>query len=88
MLGITKNISSAFTGSLREKNQERWGEIGIIQNAWFWPYDTIMFNEALLFPNSRITVLFCIAGFRPGSRATFVSAKVAKTIDAPPGLMK
>ena len=37
---------------------------------------------------SRITVLFCIAGFRPGSRATFVSAKVAKTIDAPPGLMK
>jgi hypothetical protein len=27
------------------------------------------------------------AGFRPGSRATFVSAKVAKTIDAPSGLI-
>ncbi len=26
-----------------------------------------------------------IAGFRPGSRATFVSAKVAKTIDAQSG---
>ena len=26
-------------------------------------------------------------GSRPGSRATFVSAKVAKTIDAPSGLM-
>ncbi len=28
------------------------------------------------------------AGFRPGSRATFVSAKVAKTIDAPSGLIE
>jgi hypothetical protein len=28
------------------------------------------------------------AGFRPGSRATFVSAKVAKTIDAPSGLIQ
>ncbi|HSF08223.1 MAG TPA: hypothetical protein VLA60_02355 [Nitrospirales bacterium] len=28
------------------------------------------------------------AGFRPGSRATFVSAKVAKTIDAPFGLIE
>ena len=27
----------------------------------------------------------CIAGFRPGRRATFVSAKVAKTIDAQSG---
>ena len=26
-------------------------------------------------------------GFRPGSRATFVSEKVAKTIDAPSGLV-
>ena len=39
-------------------------------------------------PNSRITVIVCVAGFRPGSRATFVPAKVAKTIDAPSGLMK
>ena len=31
---------------------------------------------------------FCVAGFRPGSRATFVSAKVAKTSDAPSGLMR
>ncbi|HNP59707.1 MAG TPA: hypothetical protein PKM72_02640 [Nitrospirales bacterium] len=28
------------------------------------------------------------AGFRPGSRTTFVSAKVVKTIDAPFGLIK
>jgi hypothetical protein len=28
------------------------------------------------------------AGFRPGGRATFVSAKVAKTIDAPSGFIK
>ncbi len=27
-------------------------------------------------------------GFRPGGRATFVSAKVAKTSDAPSGLME
>ncbi len=32
--------------------------------------------------------IFCDAGFRPGSRATFVSAKVGKTIDAPPGLIR
>ncbi len=38
-------------------------------------------NESLLvLPNSRITVMFCVAGFRPGSRATFVPAKVAKTM--------
>ena len=32
--------------------------------------------------------MFDVAGFRPGSRATFVSAKVAKTIDAPSGFIK
>ncbi|MDT3778426.1 hypothetical protein PJI16_12730 [Nitrospira sp. MA-1] len=32
-----------------------------------------------------IVVMFCDAGFRPGSRPTFVSAKVGKTSDAPPG---
>ena len=31
---------------------------------------------------------FCEAGFRPGRRATFVLAKVAKTIDAQCGLLK
>ena len=31
---------------------------------------------------------FCVAGFRPGGRATFVSAKVAKTSDAPSGLIR
>ena len=31
---------------------------------------------------SRITVIVCVAGFRPGSRATFVPAKVAKTMVA------
>jgi hypothetical protein len=34
-----------------------------------------------------LTVIFCVAGFRPGSRAPFVSAKGAKTIDAPSGLL-
>ncbi|MDT3777845.1 hypothetical protein PJI16_09790 [Nitrospira sp. MA-1] len=37
---------------------------------------------------SRVNVMFCVAGFRPGGRATFVSAKVAKTIDAPSGNIK
>ena len=32
--------------------------------------------------------MFDVAGFRPGSRATFVSAKVAKTIDAPSGFIR
>ena len=38
-------------------------------------------------PNSLLTVIFCIAGFRPGSRAPFVPAKGAKTNDAPSGLI-
>ncbi len=38
--------------------------------------------------NSRVNVMFGVAGFRPGSRATFVSAKVAKTIDAPSGFIR
>ncbi len=44
-------------------------------------------NESLLLPNSRITVIFCVAGVRPGSRAPFVPAKGAKTIDAPSSLI-
>ena len=35
-----------------------------------------------------VGLIFCVAGFRPGRRATFVSAKVAKTIDAPSGLIR
>ena len=35
------------------------------------------------FTELRIPVIFGVAGVRPGRRATFVSAKVAKTIDAP-----
>ena len=31
--------------------------------------------------------MFCVAGFRPGRRGPFVSAKGPKTIDAPSGLM-
>jgi hypothetical protein len=46
-----------------------------------------MFPEPVL-PNSRITVIFYVAGIRPGSRAPFVPAKGAKTIDAPSGLIK
>ena len=38
--------------------------------------------------NFRINVIFCGAGFRPGSRGPFVSAKGPKTIDAPSGLIK
>jgi hypothetical protein len=40
------------------------------------------------FPNSRINMVFCGAEFRPGKRGPFVSAKVAKTIDAPSGLIR
>jgi hypothetical protein len=32
-----------------------------------------------------VGVMFWVAGFRPGGRPTFVSAKVGKTNDAPPG---
>jgi hypothetical protein len=38
-------------------------------------------------PNSRINVIFCVAGFRPGRRGPFVSAKGPKTNDAPSGLI-
>ncbi len=38
--------------------------------------------------NSRVTVNFGVAGFRPGWRGPFVSAKVAKTIDVPSGLIR
>ena len=38
--------------------------------------------------NFGINVMFSNAGFRPGSRATFVSAKVTKTSDAPSGYIK
>ena len=38
-------------------------------------------------PNSRVNVMFCVAGFRPGRRGPFVSAKGPKTIDAPSGLI-
>ena len=46
-------------------------------------------------PNSRVHVLFGVAGFRPGRRGPFdlaqdrpfVSAKGPKTTDAPSGLM-
>jgi len=37
--------------------------------------------------NYGIHVVFGDAGFRPGSRATFVSAKVAKTSDAQTGFI-
>jgi hypothetical protein len=39
-------------------------------------------------PNSRINVIFCGAGFRPGRRGPFVSAKDPKTIDAPSDLIR
>jgi len=39
-------------------------------------------------PNSSIKVFFCVAGFRPGGRGPFVSAKGPKTIDAPSGLIR
>ena len=38
-------------------------------------------------PNSCVNVIFCVAGFRPGRRGPFVSAKGPKTIDAPSGLI-
>lgn len=39
-------------------------------------------------PNSPINMMFCGAGFRPGRRGPFVSAKGPKTIDALSDLMR
>ncbi len=39
-------------------------------------------------PNFRVNMIFCVAGFRPGWRGPFVSAKGPKTIDAPSGLIQ
>ncbi len=39
-------------------------------------------------PTYRVTMMFCVAGFRPGRRGPFVSAKGPKTIDAPSGLIR
>ena len=39
-------------------------------------------------PSSHVNVMFCVAGLRPGSRGTFVSAKGPKTIDAPSELIE
>ena len=47
----------------------------------------LLANESGLSLNSPLTMLFDVAGFRPGSRVTFLSGKVTKAIDAPPGLM-
>ena len=76
----------------------------IKQNVWFWSdrhsmgivIDLKIFQlrsdgwerRGSFCTELRINLLFCVAGVRPGSRATFVSAKVAQTIDAPSGLMK
>ncbi|WP_443147688.1 hypothetical protein [Nitrospira sp.] len=38
--------------------------------------------------NFHIKMVFCVAGFRPGWRGPFVSAKGPKTIDAPSGHIK
>ena len=75
---------------------------GIIRNLWFWPCnpmelignipcdfpgkECLLVHESRLFLNS-LTLLFDVAGFRPGSRVTFLSGKVTKAIDAQPGLM-
>jgi hypothetical protein len=37
--------------------------------------------------NSRVNVMFCVAGFRPGRRGPFVPAKGPKTSAAPSGLI-
>ena len=42
----------------------------------------------MILSNSHIIILFWVAGVRPGSRGTFVSAKVPKTIDAQSGLLR
>ncbi|WP_447963223.1 hypothetical protein [Nitrospira sp. Ecomares 2.1] len=44
-------------------------------------------GTASVAPTSRINVMFCVAGFRPGRRGPFVSAKGPKTNDAPPGFI-
>jgi len=41
----------------------------------------------IILSHSPIIFLFCVAGVRPGSRGTFVSAKVPTTSDVQSGLM-
>jgi hypothetical protein len=57
--------------------------------SWGLPVKKTLAGEriARVSPNSRINVIFCVAGFRPGRRGPFVSAKGPKTIDAPSGLI-
>ena len=47
-----------------------------------------MRNILLVLSNNNVYVIFDVAGFRPGRRFTFVSAKVNKTIDAQFDLIK
>jgi len=79
------------------------GSLGIKQNLWFWPYsfkcvsgihlgvgqkNPSAIRTCTCTPNFRVNVMFRVAGFRPGRRGPFVSAKGPKTIDAPSGLIK
>jgi len=58
-------------------------------SSWVFPVEKALAGEriALVSPNSQVNVIFCEAGFRPGRRGPFVSAKGPKTTDAPSGLM-
>jgi hypothetical protein len=65
----------------REKEQTRVGSSRrTLQKSWgSAPERTACVGRLFLFEGFR--------GFAPGRRTTFVSAKVAKTIDAPSGLI-
>ena len=41
-----------------------------------------------VYPKHHVHQILCDAGFRPGGRSTFLSAKVDKTNDAQSGLIK
>ncbi len=47
-----------------------------------------IFSDLARVANFRVIVMFGVAGFRPGRRGPFVSAKGPKTIDAPSGLIE
>ena len=46
------------------------------------------YSRRICFTNSRVTVVFGVAGFPPDRRGPFVPAKGPKTIDAPSGSLE
>ena len=54
----------------------------------FSPKPLVAGTRRMCLPNYSVHEIFGIAGFRPGGRGPFVSAKGPKTSDAPSGLIQ